>query len=135
MSAQRRPIAEPRSLERYIRSQVIPRFITRLREIEDGLVEHRLTLARRHAEVTRSCGGDPRLFEARWRALAWRWNFAALNELIRQHNEYYPIERNLPIDPRTGEYVTTAGRPYRRELLGPEWILAQFPPTPGDPPA
>ena len=57
MSVQRRPIAEPRSLERYIRSQVIPRFITRLREIEDGFVTHRIALARRYAEVKRPVSG------------------------------------------------------------------------------
>jgi hypothetical protein len=133
VSVQRRPIAEPRSLERYIRSQVIPRFITRLREIEDGFVTHRMALARRYAEVKRLSGGDARVFEARWRSVARRWDFAGLNELIRQHNEYYPIERRLPVDPRTGEYLTSAGRPYRREPLGPEWILERFPPVLDEP--
>jgi len=133
VSPQRRPIADPRSLERYIRGQVIPRFITRLREIEDGFVEHRMALARRYVQIERLCGGDERAFEARWRAVAERWDFRHLNELIRQHNEYYPIERNLRVDPRTGEYMTSAGRPYRREPLSPEWILERFPPLPDRP--
>jgi hypothetical protein len=31
------------------------------------------------------------------------------------------------MDPRTGEYVQIAGRPYTREELTPEWALALFP--------
>lgn len=39
------------------------------------------------------------------------------------------MERNLPVDPRTGEYLTAGRRPYRREPLGPKWILERFPAT------
>ena len=65
-----------------------------------------------------ACAGDPRAFEERWRAVARRWNFDRVNELIAQHNEYYPIERRLPIDLRTGDYLTVSGRSYRRDPLG-----------------
>lgn len=34
-----------------------------------------------------------------------------LNALIASHNRYYPIEANLPIDPRTGGYLIY-GRPW-----------------------
>ena len=54
--------------------------------------------------------------------------FDDLNELIRQHNEWYPIERDLPMDLRTRDYVQVNGRSYRRPELGPEWVLEQFPP-------
>ena len=47
--------------------------------------------------------------------------------LIEQHNDWYPIERQLPMDPRTGDYVRFAGRSYRRPILGPHWILEHFP--------
>ena len=30
---------------------------------------------------------------------------AALNDLIDRHNRYYPIEANLPIDPRSGRLL------------------------------
>ena len=50
-----------------------------------------------------------------------------MNELIGQHNEWFPIERQLPIDPRTRDYVLVGGRPYRRDELGPEWVLEKFP--------
>lgn len=36
-----------------------------------------------------------------------------LHELIDAHNQYYPIEANLPIDPRTGRMMDR-GRPWTR---------------------
>jgi hypothetical protein len=109
---------------------MLPRFMQRLREIEDRLAEHRIALERAHRELRASCGRDPELFAQRWREIAGAWRFDEVNELIHQHNEYYPIERNLPVDPRTGDYVTIVGRPYQREPLGLEWILERFPPSP-----
>src|SRR4051794_41244989 len=123
----RRELYDPSALERYIRSAVLPRFMQRLREIEDMTISHRDQLERAYEECRESCGGDAELFAARWRELARGWSFDALNALIEEHNEYYPIERNLPIDPRTGDYVTIVGRSYRREPLGPDWILGRFP--------
>ena len=62
--------------------------------------------------------------------MAATWDFDEVNERIRQHNEWFPIERQLAIDPRTRDYVKSAGRSYRREELTPEWVLEQFPPDP-----
>ena len=91
-----------------------------------------------------SASGSPRP-TGRWRASAGpiarssaaagarsprRPAFDELNELIRQHNEWYPIERDLPMDPRTRDYVLIRGRSYRRPELGPEWVLEQFPSGP-----
>ena len=127
MSGRRRALADPRSLEAYIRSGLLPRFSQRLRTIEDDMAAHRARLADAYAETQRSCAGDAPLFEERWRATAHAWDFEGVNELIRQHNDYYPIERNLPVNPRTREYVTPAGRPYWRVPAGAEWILERFP--------
>ena len=118
-----------RSLEVYLRAAILPRFMERLREIEDELAEHRVRLGRVYADLQRSCQGQPELFERRWHELAQRWSFDHVNELIEQHNEYYPIERDLPVDPRTGDFVAITGRSYRREPAGPEWILQRFPPA------
>jgi hypothetical protein len=125
----RRELYDPSALERYIRSAVLPRFMQRLREIEDGVISQRDQLERAYADCRESCDGDPELFAMRWREVAKSWRFDDLNELIAEHNEYYPIERNLPIDPRTGDYVTIVGRSYRREPLGRDWILERFPPA------
>ena len=126
----RRPAFSSRpSVEAYIRAAVIPRYMERLREIHDEYAVHRLQLEQRHRELARDCGGDAELFERRWRDLAARWNFDHVNELIRQHNEYYPIEAQLAVDPKTGEYVTLSGRPYWREPLDADWVLERFPPS------
>jgi hypothetical protein len=53
-----------------------------------------------------------------------------VNELIREHNEWYPVEADLAIDLRTRDYVPICGRSYRRTELGPDWILEQFPASP-----
>jgi hypothetical protein len=100
----------------------------RLRQIEDELTHQRILLERDYRKLRESCGHEAELFERRWRETAERWRFDELNELIRQHNEYYPIERNLPVDPRTGDYVTVVGRSYRREPVDAAWILERFPP-------
>ena len=123
----RRSLAEPGLVEKYIRGQVLPRFMRRLREIETETHRHRTRLTQAYADLQESCQGDPDAFEARWAATAHAWRFERVNDLIRRHNDYYPVERRLPINPRTGEYITVGDRPYRRELLGPEWILERFP--------
>jgi len=125
----RRELYDPSALERYIRSAVLPRFMQRLREIEDATISHRDNLERAYEDCREASCGDPELFAERWREQAHAWDFRPLNDLIEQHNEYYPIERNLPVDPGTGDYVTIVGRSYRREPLGPGWILERFPPA------
>lgn len=120
-----------RSLESQLAAAVLPRHIERRREIADELRVHDLRLERAYERLAEACGGDAELFERRWRATARGWSFARVNELIRQHNDYYPIEAGLPLDPRTGDYVEQRGRSYRREPVGPEWVLARFPPAGG----
>jgi hypothetical protein len=39
-------------------------------------------------------------------------DLASLNDLVDRHNRFYPIERNLPSDPRTGA-VVDHGRAWR----------------------
>ncbi len=124
----RHTVVNPDAVEKYIRGAVMPRFMQRLRDIDAELRQHAFRLGRHYAQLKEECAGDPESFERRWRELAQRWSFDQVNALIDQHNEYYPIERNLPVNARTGEYVTVSGRPYTREPVGPEWILGRFPP-------
>jgi hypothetical protein len=116
-----------RSVENYLRGAVMPRWMERLRDIESGTRRHRSALARDYAWLRDQYGDDPERFAAEWRALVERRSFEDVNDLVRDHNEWYPVERQLPMDPRTGEYVLIAGRPYTREELTPAWALAQFP--------
>jgi hypothetical protein len=133
----RRPAFSSRpSVESYLRAAFIPRYMERLREIHDEYAVHRLQLEQTYRRLAEDCRDDAALFERRWRSMAEHWNFDRVNELISQHNEYYPIEAQLAVDPRTGEYVTLRGRPYRRDPLDAAWVLERFPPrvNPADAP-
>ncbi len=127
----RRARQTKRSVESYLRGGVLPRYMERLREIETGVDGQRRLLARAHRLLAEEVDGDAEEFARRWRtyASAQSWRFEDLNQLIRAHNEWYPVERNLPLDPRTRDYVKLAGRSYRRTELGPQWVLEQFPPV------
>jgi hypothetical protein len=117
-----------RSVEAYLKAGVKPRWMERISEIDDAIKAQRRRLERSHRALREECDGDLALFAARWRAFADRCRFDELNELIGQHNEWYPIERDLPMDLRTRDYVLINGRSYRREPLSPRWVLEQFPP-------
>ncbi|WP_051323811.1 hypothetical protein [Candidatus Solirubrobacter pratensis] len=119
-----------RTVEAYLRAGVRPRWMERIAEIDHSIAFHRRNYARRYRALREECGADRARFAERWRALAGAARFDELNELIAQHNEWYPIERDLPMDLRTRDYVLINGRSYRREPLGAEWILGQFPAEP-----
>lgn len=117
-----RTLQRQRSVESYLRGEAIPRYMQRAAEIERGLRDHRRRLLALHARLQREC--TPAGAAAVWEERVRTWDFEPLNALIRQHNEWYPIERDLPMDPRTRDYVLVHGRSYRRELVGPGWALA-----------
>lgn len=71
--------------------------------------------------------GEAARFATEWREQATRFDFSGVNELIRRHNEYFPAEANLGMDPRTGDYVGLGGGDYRRQSLDASWVLARFP--------
>jgi hypothetical protein len=106
--------------DRYLASLSGPLpYMQRLRQIDD-LVEHH---ERRLAELYAERGEDA----AEWRRIAERYDFGEINDLIDRHNRYYPIEARLAMDPRTRDFVKVGGRPYRRDPLDRDWILARFP--------
>jgi hypothetical protein len=96
----------------------------RLRQIAEETAEHERQLAEARAELLAADGED---FPARWERLARRWRFDAVNELIGRHNQFFPAEARLPMDPKTRDYALVNGRPYRIDPLGPAWILERFP--------
>jgi hypothetical protein len=85
-----------------------PAAIRRLRAIEDLESAIVRTLAERYAEARR-LGMDG---EEHARAHAPVRAIERLNELIRRHNRWYPIEANLPIHPPTGELLDRTGMPW-----------------------
>jgi hypothetical protein len=120
-----------RSVEAYLKAGVLPRYMERLREIERETDAHLRALERAYGALREECAGDPELFARLWRERAARWRFGRLTDLVREHNEWYPIEASLPMDPRTRDYVRIRGRSYRREEVGPGWVLRRFPPLAG----
>jgi hypothetical protein len=119
-----------RTLEAYLRAGFRPRWMERVMEIDGAIAMEKRRLERAYRAHQEDCGHDATLFATRWSAHAHSCRFEALNDLIRQHNEWYPVERDLPMDPRTRDYVLVRGRSYRRTELGPEWVLEHFPPVP-----
>ena len=118
----------PRTLEAYLQAGGRPRWMDRIGEIEALAANARTRLRRARRALEAECAGDPALLAERWRAVAEAWDFEAVNRLIGQHNDWFPIERDLAMDPRTKDYVKIRGRSYRREPLGAAWILREFPP-------
>jgi hypothetical protein len=96
-----------------------PLYMQRARLIDEETERHRTRLAEAHALYRDDPEG--------WRRTAERWNFTEVNELIERHNTWYPVEARLPMNPKTRDYVEVGGRSYRREPLGTEWILRNFP--------
>lgn len=116
-----------RSVESVLRGDAIPRYIRRAAEIERGVREVERALAEAYAQLREETAGDDEAFARRWRAHVVAQDFSELNVLIGQHNAWYPIERDLPIDLRTRDYVLVNGHDYRKPELDLAWVLARFP--------
>ena len=110
-----------RSIEAVLRGDALPRYMRRAREIERAVAAHRDALAEAYAQ---------RAGAAEWRQTAASWDFSQVNTLIAQHNAWYPIERDLPMDLRTRDYVLVNGHDYRKRELDAAWVLELFPPSP-----
>jgi len=103
-------------------------WMRRLRAIEIAIALHEERLAEAWEELRAECGGDRARLAHAWRAVAKRWDFGEVNDLIERHNRHFPTESRLPMNPRTGDFVLVNGRPYTREPLDAAWILSLFPP-------
>ena len=123
----RRARQTKRTVEAYLAAGVMPRYMERLAEIDSSLKVQRSRLERAYHRLREEHRDDREAFARAWRERVHAWPFDRLNSLIREHNEWYPIESGLPLDPRTGDYVRRAGRSYRREEIGPDWALELFP--------
>lgn len=102
-----------------------PRFSERLAEIDRLTARHERRLVAVGDELCARFGSGDLLAAAQRRA-ARAWSFDEVNRLIDDHNRWYPIERRLPIDPATGEYLPVLGRSYRRPRLDAAWALRRL---------
>jgi hypothetical protein len=101
-------------------------WMRRLRAIELLISEHERRLADAREQLRASHPEDADFARA-WNHLATLWSFRDVNDLIERHNRNFPAESRLPMNPRTGDFVPINGRPYTREPLDADWILARFP--------
>jgi hypothetical protein len=93
-----------------------PAFARRRRAIEDleeaivrALVQLCCDAASRGADVAEQAAHARRAAPGR--------AIGRLGDLVARHNRWYPIEANLPMDPRTGQLLERSGEPWRP--LGP----------------
>lgn len=100
--------------ERVRGQEGVPAHIRRKREIEDRIDALLRVLRERR-------GRGATLHELRLAAA--KLDLERLNDLIEKHNKYYPIEANLPIDPRSGGSLD-GGRPFSQlDLVTPEALI------------
>ncbi len=116
-----------RTLEAYFKAGSVPRWMERVSEVDQGIAHERRRFAERYRALREEYGHDREAFARHWEAIAHAARFDDLNELIRQHNDWYPIERDLPMDMRTRDYVKVNGKSSRRPELGPAWVLEHVP--------
>jgi hypothetical protein len=100
-------------------------WMRRLLAIENELDRHETQLEEAWRELAHDAV-DSDDFERRWIDTAHTWSFAQVNGLIERHNRNFPAEARLPMDPRTRDFVQINGRPYQRQPLDAEWILARW---------
>jgi hypothetical protein len=92
-----------------------PAYLRRLRAIEDL----ELFLARIVTEGSAKAGSEDV-------APTIEAGLARLNDLIARHNRFYPIEANLPIDLRTGEFIDRSGEKWLPlQVLSRRALIAQ----------
>jgi hypothetical protein len=94
----------------------VPAYIRRRKLIED-LIDARTQTLR---DLRAKGATDDDL-----RARAHTLDLGRINDLIDRHNRYYPIEANLPVDPRTGELLDRAQRWQPLQPVTPETLVAR----------
>jgi hypothetical protein len=90
-----------------------PAWALRKRRIEDAIARYE-ALLREVRDALLVAGATAERIEAKMTERAKRFDLAKTNALIEAHNRYYPIEANLPIDPRTGGLLHL-GKPWKKE--------------------
>lgn len=101
-----------------------PAYALRKRKIEDTEEKWVETLVALRTKLEAAGAPGPDV-ERALREKAETFDYAKLNELVAQHNRWYPVEANLPMDPR-GRYLVY-GRPWHPEdEFTPARILAKI---------
>lgn len=104
-----------------------PAWAVRLKQIHDGRTRLKATLDAGWAEHARRWRGRPDEFASRWRTFLAKLDLAALNTLIKKHNDYYPIEARLPIMYPSNRYYVPAGIEYPQQPITVDSMMDEYP--------
>jgi hypothetical protein len=91
----------------------VPSWAARKRKIEDDEARYTRELVELYDDLVEK-GRNAKEIELALVSHATALDLEKLNKLVVSHNKYYPIEANLPMDRRTGDYLAY-GKPWRRE--------------------
>ena len=75
-----------------------PYYVVRARRIEQTTDQLMEDLAIEYRKMIKKFVNRPKVFSSKWKSLIEAWPLDKLNDLIENHNNYYPIEANLQID-------------------------------------
>ena len=104
----------------YLASLGGPRpYMQRLREIDSLTAAHEEALAEAYAECRRRPG--------LWEAVAERWDFSEVNDLIDRHNRWYPAERGCRWIPGRATTRSSTASATRRRRSTPAGSSQRFP--------
>lgn len=104
-----------------------PAWAKRLKRIHDLAETLHTEALEAWREHVRRFGRKPDEFTARWRAHLLKLDLAPLNQAIRDHNEYYPIEARLPINRITGRYELPSGMEHPKAVVTVADLLLRYP--------
>lgn len=91
----------------------VPAWAARKRKIEDDEARYTRELVELYDKLVRKKRTATEI-ELALVSAATAFDLEKLNKLVAQHNQYYPIEANLPMDRRTGGYLAY-GKPWLPE--------------------
>lgn len=104
----------PNRIERLIRiERETERIVRRLRALHDELAD--------------GFTGSEQSFDRAWRARVERVSFLEVNELVDEHNEWFPVEARLRWDIAAADYRAPFGLPWRKQHLDVDWALDRVP--------
>jgi len=113
-----RPLPFTLTMEEKMRGAMgVPSWVRRRRKLEISMEQLRTDLDRRWSLTATED----------WTAIAQAWDLSPINREIERFNRFYPIERNLPLDPRTRKMFDGGVAWMPLPALDAAWILDAFP--------
>jgi hypothetical protein len=104
-----------------------PGWAVRLKQIHDLRTQLTEMLEAAWAEHARRWRRRPQEFTRHWQTYITALDTSRLNTLIKKHNDWYPIEAQLPIVYPTGEYHIPTGVEYPQKPVTVDSLLELYP--------